>query len=132
MGAKLILSGFVCKRHSCCRTSPYCHPEQAVQEYHHLGEIRINVCHIEVGKEGEYLISSRQGRGEGCTLFDCGVEVFCQALTFTSHDLGRGCALSALWLINRVSEEGSYANHFERHITIGIRIEISLFLRGII
>lgn len=38
----------VCKRHSCCRTSPYCHPGQAVQEYHHLGEIRITIWHTDV------------------------------------------------------------------------------------
>lgn len=41
----------VCKRHSCCRTSPYCHPGQAVQEYHHLREIGINVWQIEVSRK---------------------------------------------------------------------------------
>lgn len=41
----------ICKRHSRCRTSPCCHPGQAVQEYHHLREIGINVCQAEVGRK---------------------------------------------------------------------------------
>lgn len=32
-------------------TSPYCHPGQAAQEYHHLREIGINICQIEVGRK---------------------------------------------------------------------------------